>query len=148
MLRLPADDRGFLVEPHVKLRPEQYASCGVFVAGSAHWPALAGESIWQGLSAASRAYTLLAAGKVRKEPVVVVVDQEVCRGCGQCAEACPFLAITMVKTDRGLECAEHGEFLCTGCGVCVSICPSGAVTHRYMTDAQIEAMVSCHEEGS
>jgi len=142
MVRLPADDRGFLIEPQIKLRPGQYASSGVFVAGCAHWPALVGESIMQGMSAASRAYALLAAGKLRKEPMVEQVDPEICRGCGRCAEVCPFLAITMVDGERGLLRAEHNEFLCTGCGVCVSVCPCGAIAHRYMTDRQVEAMVA------
>ena len=45
-----------------------------------------------------------------------------CIGCGACAEACPFHAITI----RG-ETAEVDSNLCMGCGICVAKCQQGAL---------------------
>ena len=45
-----------------------------------------------------------------------------CRGCGDCAEACPFDAI---RLEDGLSVIETDA--CMGCGVCVDKCPQGAL---------------------
>ena len=138
-LRIPVDEWGFLVEPQTKLRPGEHVPNGVFVAGAVHWPAIIGECIDQGHGAASRALVPIEAGVVEKEPIVSHIDPEMCRGCSQCADACPFHAIDLITDEDGLPQALSDEFLCTGCGVCASVCPCGAISMHHLLDAQINA---------
>jgi len=128
MLRFPTDRFGFLIEPHLKVRPEEYAPRGIFAAGCAHWPATITESIVQAYSAASRAFDLIQAGKVVRETVASAVDKDLCRGCSRCLEVCLHGAIEMVTAEDGMKRASVIPIQCTGCGVCVSVCPSGALT--------------------
>ena len=127
MLRMPTDRFGFLIEPHLRVRPEEYVPRGVFAAGCAHWPSTITESIIQAYSAASRAFDLINAGKIEREAVVSVIDPDLCRGCGRCAEVCRHGAIEVTVAGDGLRAARVIPIQCTGCGVCVSVCPSGAV---------------------
>ena len=50
-------------------------------------------------------------------------DDEKCVGCGACAEACPFSALSVV--DGGIVVDSRQ---CMGCGVCVTVCPGGALS--------------------
>lgn len=141
MLKIPVDEWGFLVEPQTKLRPGEHVPSGVFVAGAAHWPAIIGECIDQGHGAACRALVPIEVGTVEKEPIVSSIDQEICRGCGQCAETCQFQAIELITGEDGIPQARLDEFLCTGCGVCASVCPCGAISVDHLPDLQIRAIL-------
>jgi heterodisulfide reductase subunit A len=141
VLRLPTDEYGFVIEPEPKLRPGEYLPRGIYVAGSAHWPATITDSVVQGYSAASRAYELISQGTVSKRAFVASFEEELCRGCGRCADECMHGAIELVTGDDGLKQAVHLPIQCTGCGVCVSVCPSGAFSLGYMTRRQIGSII-------
>jgi ferredoxin len=51
------------------------------------------------------------------------VDAEVCIGCGDCVEACPFEVMELEAT-----IAQPDRDKCMGCGVCVSTCEIGALS--------------------
>jgi ferredoxin len=53
---------------------------------------------------------------------VAVVDDDLCAGCGECADMCQFAAISV---DDGF--ARIDAVTCMGCGVCVSRCPQEAI---------------------
>ncbi len=53
--KVPLNDEGFFVEKHAKLGPAEFATDGVFVAGSGHYPKPVNETVTQGRAAASRA---------------------------------------------------------------------------------------------
>jgi heterodisulfide reductase subunit A len=141
MLRIPVDQFGFLVEAHLKVRPEEAAPRGIFVAGSAHWPATITESIVQGYGAASRAFELINSGKIVRDAVVVKLNKDFCRGCGRCEEVCRHGAIRLLEGEDGMKQAETVSIQCTGCGVCVSVCPSGALSLDLMTSEGIDSIV-------
>ena len=142
LLGVPSDRHGFIAEPHTKLRPGKFAPRGVFVVGSAHWPATVTECQSQAYSAAARAAELLSSDVIEREPVVAVVDELTCRGCGECAEACAHDAVVMRDSDDGMKTASVDTVRCVGCGVCTQVCPSSAVTLRHLTPGQLLAMVS------
>jgi heterodisulfide reductase subunit A len=140
ILKVPVDEYGFFLEAHVKLRPLDFATDGIFVCGTARWPATVTECIEQAVGAASRASTYLATGKVKVEPIVSVVNEEECRGCGLCVALCPYGAIEIVETEAGKK-ARTIEVACKGCGTCGATCYRGAITMRHYSNGQLLAQI-------
>ncbi len=139
-LKVPVDENGFFLEAHVKLRPVDFATDGIYVCGCAHWPANVGESISQAYGAASRASIPLSAGHVKTEPSISVVDEDKCSGCSLCELTCPFKAIRIEETEKGRK-AKVIAASCKGCGACGAGCPQRAITMRHFTDEQLLAQV-------
>jgi len=146
MLKVPVDEYGFFLEAHVKLRPLDFATDGVYLCGSAHWPSTVSESIAQAYGAASRASIPMSRRHVVAEPIVSVVDQEKCIGCGLCEMICPFKAIRVEETPKG-RIARTITASCKGCGVCGASCPQRAITMRHFKDEQMLAEVVVLAEG-
>lgn len=141
LVSLPIDEYGFLAEPHTRLRPGAFPPAGVFVAGSVHWPASVIECQSQAHSAASRAAAVLEQDSVERDPIVAVVDELTCRGCGRCEEVCVHGAPLLSEQDDGMRVTAIDAMLCKGCGVCVSVCPSSALSLEHLTPQQLTAMV-------
>ena len=141
LLKLPLTQDGFFLEAHVKLRPVDFAVDGIFLCGLAHFPKPVDESIAQAAAAAARAAIPLAKGKVEVEPIVSLVDEDLCFGCGICEYLCPYNAIRVSQTAQGKK-AETIAASCKGCGVCASHCPKKAIIMGRFTNEQIEAQIS------
>jgi len=139
-LKVPVDENGFFLEAHVKLRPVDFATDGIYVCGCAHWPANISESISQAYGAASRASIPLSVGHVKTEPLIAVVDEYECSGCGLCELTCPFKAIRIEETEKGRK-AKVIAASCKGCGACGAGCPEKAIIMRHFTDEQLLAQV-------
>ncbi len=135
MLKVPLTKDGFFLEAHMKLRPVDFATDGVFLCGMAHWPKYIDESISQACAAAARAATILSKQTLEAEGIVSHVDENLCISCGLCISICPYSAIS--KNDKGT--AEVNEVLCKGCGTCAASCPERAITMRQFTDEQLVA---------
>jgi len=133
LLKVPREEYGFFLEAHVKLRPLDFATDGIFICGCAHWPKDVKETITQALGAASRASTILSHPSLEVEGAVSYVDEDKCVGCGICIKLCPYDAIS--KTDEGL--AHVREVVCKGCGLCGASCPERAITILHFTNEQI-----------
>ena len=144
LLKVPLGQEGFFLEAHVKLRPVDFATDGIFVAGTCKGPADITDSTIQGSAAASRAAIPMAKGYVQPEALTSVVDQDKCSGCGTCIEVCPYGALR--KNDDGV--AEVIVAACKGCGSCGATCPELAITMTNYTDAQLlaEARAALDEE--
>jgi len=140
MLKVPLNSDGFFLEAHIKLRPVDFATEGVFVAGMAHSPKTIAESIIQAQAATARATTILSNKKYFAEATISWVNEELCAGCGMCSALCPYEAISLKEKD-GKRISSVNEALCKGCGTCVAACPSGAMTQYGFTKKQIMAMV-------
>ena len=138
LYKVPLNEAGFFLEAHVKLRPVDFATDGVFLCGLAHAPKSIEESIAQAKAAASRATTILAKDTLMAEGIVCSVNEDICSGCGICEVLCPYGAI-MVNRER--KVAEVNEALCKGCGTCCAACPSGAAQQRGFKRDQIASMV-------
>jgi heterodisulfide reductase subunit A len=141
MFKVPVSQDGFFMEVHMKLRPVDFATDGIFVCGLAHYPKPIDESIAQAQAAAARAATILAQKKIEVEGVVSTVDQSLCRGCGECVEACPYGAPELVEITEGVQVSQIQEALCKGCGACAVACPTGAAAIRHFTDHEVLTMV-------
>ena len=147
MLKIPQDQYGFFLEAHVKLRPVDFATDGIYLCGCAHWPAHIGESVSQAYAAASRASIPLTKGRVQVEPIISVVDPDLCIGCGLCEEVCPYAAIQLKDTPTGRK-AETIKASCKGCGACGAGCPAKAITMQHFTDEQIFAQIDTLAAGT
>jgi heterodisulfide reductase subunit A len=141
LLKVSLTDDKFFLEAHVKLRPVDFATDGIFLCGLAHSPKPLEESIVQAQAAAARAAIPLSRGEVEVEPIISSVDQELCFGCGICEYNCPYKAIRVVQTEKG-ERAETITASCKGCGVCAARCPKQAISMGRYTYDQISAQIA------
>ncbi len=121
LLRVPIDQNNFFLEAHAKLRPLDFATDGIFVCGSARYPANVEEARSQGLGVASRVATILFKDKLITSAIVAEINGETCVGCLGCVEMCPYEAIQFLP-EKGV--CEVNRILCKGCGCCASTCPS------------------------
>ena len=139
---------GFFKEAHVKLRPVEFAADGVYLCGLAHYPKFIQETISQAYGAAGRVLTLLSNDIVVASGSVCQVVESKCMGCGACADACTYAALTIRDTKQGKK-VEVNPVLCKGCGLCNSKCPTGAISLKHFTDeeivSEIDAMVPDEE---
>jgi heterodisulfide reductase subunit A len=138
LFKIPINEDGFFVEAHVKLRPVDFATDGVFFCGLAHSPQPIDESIAQAQAAASRAVTLLAQKTIRSSGVVAVVHPLYCSSCGVCVAICPYSAPGL-NEKKGI--AEIKPVLLKGCGLCVASCRSGAIHLNGFDEGQIMTMI-------
>ena len=137
MLKVPLEENHFFLEAHVKLRPVDFATDGIYVCGSAHWPADIPEAISQAYAAASRASTIISKDVLEVEGAIAEVDEDLCVGCGICIKICPYNAIS--KDENGI--AHVTEASCKGCGLCGATCPENAITNHHFTTKQILAQI-------
>ena len=142
MFKLSVNEDGFFMEAHAKLRPVEFASDGLFLAGMAHYPKPIEESIAQAQAAASRASVVLAKKTLTVEGVVSHVDEHYCLGCGICVEACPFGAVNLVEREGGRMVSHVEAALCKGCGSCAAACPTGAAVNYHYDDQEVLTMVN------
>ncbi|MDH5753730.1 MAG: CoB--CoM heterodisulfide reductase iron-sulfur subunit A family protein [Candidatus Bathyarchaeota archaeon] len=140
MLKVPLTKDGFFLEAHMKLRPVDFATDGIFLCGMAHSPKFIDESIAQACASASRAVTILSKKTLEMEGIVASVDEDLCSGCRICEYLCPYGAIEM-KEENGKITAHVIEALCKGCGVCGTACPTKAITLGHFTTEEIMAQV-------
>lgn len=139
LLRVPIDENGFFMEGHVKLKPLDFATDGIYLCGSARFPANIREAIAQGLGAASRASIPMSKGSVVVEPIISVLsDEDACRGCSLCVALCPYGALDIHHTEKGRK-VHVIDVACKGCGICAATCYRHALTINSYTNHQIEA---------
>ena len=141
LYKLPLNEDRFFMEAHAKLRPVEFATAGIFLAGISHYPKPIEESIAQAKAAASRASVVLSKEQLTVEGVVSHVNEIMCRGCGKCVEACPYNAIELIEKEDDKSAAYVQEALCKGCGSCAVACPTGAASIFHFDDQEVLAMV-------
>ncbi len=143
MLKVPLSKHKFFLEAHMKLRPVEFATEGIFLCGLAHSPKFFEECVSQASAAVSRAATILSKKTLEAEGMVSSIDEDICSGCGTCVVICPFNAIE--KDEDGI--ARVTEVLCKGCGTCAASCPEKAASIKQFTDEQLIAqVVACVKE--
>ncbi len=136
LFKVTLNPDGFFKEAHVKLRPVDFATDGVYVCGAAHYPKFLPETINQSFGAAGRALTLLSRDVVVASGAVCDVDESKCVSCGACITACTYGAIDFYETAMGRK-ARVNPVLCKGDGVCNAKCPTNAIQLKHFTDEEI-----------
>jgi heterodisulfide reductase subunit A len=140
MLKVPLTEDKFFLEAHVKLRPVDFATEGIFLAGLAHSPKSIEESIAQAKAASARAITIISNPKYETEAIIATVDEDLCSGCGICETVCPYDGVKIViKEDKRVS--EVTAVVCKGCGNCSAACPSGAMQQLGYKRNQLQEMV-------
>lgn len=138
MLKVPVNANGFFLEGHVKLKPLDFATDGVYLCGNARFPSTIREAISQGLGAASRAAGVLSKEALYTSGVVADINADTCCGCLGCVDVCPYGAINYME-DRGV--CQVNKVLCKGCGGCASTCPSASARLEGFSNDQIYAQI-------
>ena len=145
LFKAALDGDGFFLEAHVKLRPVDFATEGVFMAGMAHYPKLLDETLIQANAAAARAARVLSRETMTAGGRVAVVDPAKCTGCLTCVRICPFdvprIEPTLIGVGGVQGAATIEAAVCQGCGTCAAECPAGAIQLMHYTDAQMRAKV-------
>jgi len=138
MLKVPLNENGFFLEGHVKLKPLDFATDGVYLCGNARFPSSIREAVAQGLGAASRAAGVLSKEALFTSGIVADISPETCCGCLGCLKVCPYGAINYLD-EQGV--CEVNKVLCKGCGGCAATCPSGSARLDGFSNEQIYAQI-------
>jgi heterodisulfide reductase subunit A2 len=147
LYKIPVDGDGFFQEAHAKLRPVDFSTDGMFVAGMAHYPKPMEESVAQALAASARAATLLSKMEVSLDAVKATVDPDYCDGCALCVDVCPYNAITLISEEAKTAGGQAHKLInvnkaqCKGCGLCQGTCPKRGVYVSGFTMKQISSQI-------
>jgi heterodisulfide reductase subunit A-like polyferredoxin len=133
LFKVTVNSYGYFVEAHMKLRPVDFTTEGVFLAGLAHYPKPIDESIAQATAAAQRASILLSKEELTFPGVISKVDPDKCAVCLTCVRLCPYGAPFINEQHK----AEIVPALCQGCGICSSVCPGHAIDLQHFRDDQV-----------
>jgi heterodisulfide reductase subunit A-like polyferredoxin len=133
LFKVTVNSSGYFVEAHMKLRPVDFTTEGVFLAGLAHYPKPIDEALAQATAAAQRASIILSKDEMTFPGVVSKVDPNKCAVCLTCVRLCPYGA-PFINEDHK---AEIVTALCQGCGICASVCPGKAIELQHFRDDQV-----------
>ena len=135
LFKFPLTLDGFFLEAHVKLRPVDFATDGLYLCGMAHYPKSINETISQAEAASARAATILSQEALQVGGVIAVVEGERCAACLTCVRVCPY-EVPMINAKGE---AEIDLSKCKGCGSCVAECPARAIELMHFKDPQLWA---------
>ena len=143
ILDVDLSSEGFFMEAHLKMRPMDFMSEGIFICGMAQYPKFIEDAITHAQAAAGRALTILSKDRLYIGGIIAEVDQEKCVGCLTCVRTCPFEIPEVRYEDIGIGAIKGAAYiepgLCQGCGTCVSECPAKAIQLINYRDEQIMA---------
>ncbi len=135
LFKFPQTLDGFFLEAHVKLRPVDFATDGLYLCGMAHYPKSIDETIAQAEAASARAATILSQEMLQVGGVVAFVEGERCAACLTCVRVCPYgVPVINARGEAEIEVSK-----CKGCGSCVAECPARAIELMHFRDRQLEA---------
>ncbi len=137
LLKLPTTDEGFFLEAHVKLKPVEFATSGIFLAGSAHSPRFVEEAVTMAKSAGQQAMKVICQEEMTTSAAVAEVQPDECAACLVCVKICPYGAPFI--NEEGVS--QIPPSACMGCGICASECPAKAIALKHCTDDQLLAKI-------
>ncbi len=110
---------------------------GIFVAGSASFPAGVAETIIDTRKSAYSIINLLQKSVLETNQPVAYVNEDYCSVCKTCISACPYNSI-LIENEK----IKIREDLCMGCGVCASACPAAASRLEKFTAKEISEWIN------
>ena len=137
-MRIQTDEVGWFSEAHLKLRPVDSLTQGIYLAGCAQGPKDISDAVTQGCGAASKVLALFSRPEMILDPLVAAVEEDLCKGCGICVEACNYNARYVDPIKR---VAVVREAACQSCGACAVACPNKAATMKNNIPSQMMALV-------
>jgi len=137
IIKTGRNEEGYFIEAHVKLRPVDSATEGIFICGTAHGPKLISETIAQAMAAASKATTFLAQDHLTLSAVTAEVNPDNCASCLICVRSCPYDVPRINEFGK----SEIDPALCHGCGICASECPAKTIKLNWYEDVQLLSKV-------
>lgn len=137
MMKLPVGADRFLQEVHPKLRPVEVANTGILLAGTCQAPMDITEACAAAQAASVKTSALLGKGFVELDPFVAYANKGLCKGHGDCVNACPVDEAIVIENKK----ARVNPALCTGCGICTAVCPENAIDVKGWSLKQYEKMV-------
>ncbi len=120
------------------LYPGNTSIAGLFLASPQEVPVSERK---KGAAAAVLAAAHMPRGPRQSKGYTVVIQEDLCRGCGRCLAACLYQAISLEKNKAGGWSARVDEALCKGCGNCISVCPSNAADSPYRDQSYLEQLL-------
>jgi heterodisulfide reductase subunit A-like polyferredoxin len=144
IVKLAQTAEGYFMEAHVKLRPVDMATEGIFICGTAHSPKLLNETVAQAQAAVSRATTYLSRKELTLSAVTAKVNADLCASCLICVRSCPY----SVPKINGEGVSQIDEALCHGCGICAAECPAKAIELNWYEDDQLLCKIDTLLEGA
>lgn len=150
MLTASIDTNNFMTEAHAKLRPVESPTAGIYLSGICQGPKDIPETVAQAGAAASKVIGLLCKDKLVTSPCVANSNINLCNGCSNCANVCPYGAISYINQEFPIpgtrdkeqrRIASVNKALCQGCGACTVACPSGAMDLLGFSNSQIMSEV-------
>jgi heterodisulfide reductase subunit A len=142
--KLTRNPEGYLLEAHVKLRPVDFPSEGIFLCGLAHAPKNLDETISQALAAAGRAGVILSQERLAVSGIISKHNRDICMSCLTCFRVCPFDSPYIDEEGK----VSHNEVKCMGCGICAGVCPAKAFQVNNFKDDQILSMIDTLADGT
>ncbi|MBL0732097.1 MAG: 4Fe-4S binding protein, partial [Desulfosarcina sp.] len=121
-------DRPFLYPGTTSVR-------GLFLANSS---GINASNLIKGAAAAAHAAAIMPSGPRQSRGFTVLVDEDLCRGCGRCIASCPYHAVTLHENSIGGWSAAVDQAICMGCGNCISVCPTNAADSPHRNQAFLE----------
>ncbi len=137
-LHISSDAYGFYNEAHIKLRPVETLTAGIFLAGTAQGPKDIPETAAQASGAAAKVLQMFSNEEMTLSPLVATVTAELCSACGACVEVCPYEARQIHPV---WNYATVNASLCQSCGACVTACPNKASQVHNWRPGQILSML-------
>jgi heterodisulfide reductase subunit A len=135
VLNVPLGKRGFIKEDN-QLSPTATPTTGVYFAGAVGAPSDIKQCIEQAGNAAVQVAKHFQKDHAKLSPIIAMVDQDKCNGCGKCSKQCLFGAIRLEDKTPVLT-----EALCRGCGNCVNACKFDAISVANYTEEQLKAQL-------
>ncbi len=142
LFKLTRNEDGYFLEAHVKLRPVDFPSEGIYLCGLVHAPKNLDETISQAMAAAGRAGVLLSHDRLGVSGIISKHNRDICMSCLSCFRVCPFDSPYIDEDGK----VSHNEVKCMGCGICAGVCPAKAFQVNNFRDEQISSMIDAMTE--